>query len=429
MLDIGIHALSPFVNGVATKMIYDDRRLFKLEQMAMNVGKEGTIAKEEIAKIMSKNMFTDTTGTIWTYGEMRQLIQRKNIAFNNNSNVGMLDVRSEQTVEKIYAHNDSVLKKAYNNFNPIDGDNLIMSSAKHLSGAVEEQARIVNFIVNLKKTGDPMLAAQRTKMFLFDYGNLTRFERTIMKRIIPFYTFTRKNLELQAHMVMSQPGRIEAEITGVQTLGDAISGNQLTESEKKALPDWLRNGIILLKDKRGSTLSIISNLKTPIEQPFQAFQPNNLLGSISPLIKIPFEQMSGYSLYNGKMLSDVTNATAFKNAPKPLKDFIGFTERKGTYKDGTPYLWYESVRPERMNLFLNLGVTARTLGTLKQLERADASTGEKILNFMTGIRTNTIDLEKEQAKRDKDYVDRLTKLEQSVGIVGVTNKTFIPKNN
>lgn len=426
-LDIGISALDPVVNSQSTAMIYWDRQAFNLERKAMKVGAEGIKAQDELNKILLKPLFTDSNGIKWTYGELRQVMRQKNIAFDPNHLTGQLDVTTELRREKLFDSQDSFLKKTFKEANVFSTDSRIFKTGRHVAQMVEEQARVTNFIANLKATGDPFLAAQRTKMFLFDYGNLTNFEKTFLKRIMPFYTFTRKNLELQARTLLSTPGRIEAELTAIQNLGEVISGGELTKEQKEALPDWMQSGMAILRKKRGSTLDIYSTLKTPIEQPFQQFQPNNFLGSISPLIRVPVEQISGYSLYNGKMLSDVTNAAAFKHAPQALKNFIGYTELTGHYKDGTPFKWYESLRPERMNLILNLPPTTRVFSSLKQMDNADVSADDKVLQMLTGIRPYSVDLQKEQAKRDKEIVDKLTHLLDSANVVATFSKTYIPK--
>ena len=411
-------------------MIYTDRKVFNLERKAMKEGAEGLAAREEMNKILLAPMFTDNTGITWTYGELRQLMQRKGIAFDPNHITGQLDVTTTGRIEKLFDSQDPFIKKAWKEANLFSMDNRIFKTGRHVSQMVEEQARVTNFVANLRATGDPFLAAQRTKMFLFDYGNLTNFEKTFLKRIMPFYTFTRKNLELQVKTLLTTPGRIEAEITGIQNLGDILSGDKkLTEEERAALPEWARYGINVLRDRRNSTVSMYTTLKTPIEQIFAQFQPNTLLGSISPLVRVPLEQLSGYSLYNGKMLSDVTNAAAFKRAPESVKRFIGYTEIKGTYKDGTPFVWYESLRPERMNLLLNLPPTTRVFSSLKQMDAVDVSEQDKILQQLTGIKPFTFDLAKEQAKRDKELAAKLTKLLDNANVVATFSKTYIPKES
>jgi hypothetical protein len=426
-LDIGIAAFNPAVNAQASAMIKIDLNLRKLERLSMKAGKEADAAREEMAEILSKKVFTDITGVEWTYGELRMHMQRNNIAFNPGHNVGSLDTTTQGRVEQLYDSTDSVLVKAAKNANVFSVTSLPYKTGREFAQIVEAQARVLNFMNNLKNTGDPLLAAQRTKMFLFDYGNLTRVEKTILKRLMPFYTFSRKNIELQARALLTTPGRITSELTALRNLGMVLSGDEITEEEKKMLPQWALNGIGILAERRGSTIEALTTLRSPIEQPFQQLQPGNLLGSISPLIKLPLEQITGYSLYNGKMLSDVTNAAVFKEAPNAVKEFIGFTEIRGTYPDGKPYLWYESLRPERMNILLSLPPTTRVFSAIKQLDNADVSTKGKILQQLTGIRVNSFDLEKEQIKRQRETVEQLTNLLDNAGVVATFSKTYLPK--
>ena len=48
-------------------------------------------------------------------------------------------------------------------------------------------------------------AAIHVKKHLFDYDNLSKFEKEFMRRGIPFYTWTRKNLALQLQTLSTKP--------------------------------------------------------------------------------------------------------------------------------------------------------------------------------------------------------------------------------
>ena len=76
---------------------------------------------------------------------------------------------------------------------------------KHLARIVENQARASNFLANFKKSGVWSDAAAHSNKFLFDYGDLTQFQRQIMRTIFPFFTWSIKNIHLQLDMMQKSP--------------------------------------------------------------------------------------------------------------------------------------------------------------------------------------------------------------------------------
>jgi hypothetical protein len=424
MMDLGVHALNPRLHALAGDMVYKDYQLARLTRASMKGGEAGAKASEDLAKLLDTHYFTDATGHAWTFGELRQTAKDHNIAFTRSASVTSSDFAlGPESLSKAIFETESKVQKA---------KNAVTTAAKfgqeHVGAGIENQARLLNFIANLRNTGDVTLAAKRTKQFLFDYNNLTNFERKVLRRIIPFYTFTRKNLELQVRALMTTPGRTAAQLTALGNLGTVLSGGQtLTDEEKAALPDWMKSGIGILTKKKGETVTMLSTLGTPIEAPFQALQFNTLLGSISPIVRLPVEQMSGYSFYQGKPLSEVTNAAAFKNAPKLLQDLIGFTALNGKRSDGTPFTWYTSLNPGMMNLVLNLPPTTRVFSALKQMNAVDVADQYKIMQQLIGIRPYTFDLVQEQQKRQKALADQLQTILTNAGVTAQFQTTYIPK--
>lgn len=439
-LDLGYHVFNPATHTAAIDLLNKDRVAGDLSRQMLGSGAKAIEAQTKYAELMGRKVFTDATGQEYTFGELRSAMKQHDVAFRTDIS-GQADIYNDR--ERMFtnlAQNDSKLfgkevgvktkaaAKALNPFTLEPGNFAPVKYGRVVGNAIESQARIVNFLSNLRATGDVLHAAQRTKMFLFDYQNLSNFERSFMRRVLPFYTFTRKNLELQVNTLLSTPGRIESQLTALNTLGETLSGGQqLTPAEQAALPDWIKSGIGVLANRRGSTVNILTGFGTPIEQPFQALQSNQLMGAISPLIRLPVEQASGYSFFQGKMLSDVTNAAAFKDAPAPVRDFIGFTKINGRRSDGTPFTWYESLHPENMNLVLNMPFGGRVLSALKQMQTQDVSTQYKTLQQVVGVRPYSFDVVQEQAKRDRELQDKLSTLLTKAGITAQFTKTYVPK--
>tara|TARA_R110002110_G_scaffold10631_4_gene52517 strand:+ start:808 stop:11907 length:11100 start_codon:yes stop_codon:yes gene_type:complete len=89
---------------------------------------------------------------------------------------------------------------------------------KHLARVVENQARAHNFIANFRKSNSWSDAAAHSNKFLFDYGDLTQFQRQVMRTIFPFFTWSIKNAHLQMDMMQKSP-RFFAQFHRIMTDG------------------------------------------------------------------------------------------------------------------------------------------------------------------------------------------------------------------
>jgi hypothetical protein len=74
-----------------------------------------------------------------------------------------------------------------------------------LARFTENQGRLVNFIGNMRKNGSVEEAAAHVQKFLFDYGDLNQFQRTLMRMLVPFWAWTSKNVGLQLEMMRRSP--------------------------------------------------------------------------------------------------------------------------------------------------------------------------------------------------------------------------------
>ena len=91
-----------------------------------------------------------------------------------------------------------------------------------------------------------------------------------MRRIVPFYSFTRKNIELQLKTLGTNPQRINQVMklfsnNPLELVGVA-SGTPLTSEEQKALPQFIKESLgIQLKDTPEGLKTFVSSFGTPIE--------------------------------------------------------------------------------------------------------------------------------------------------------------------
>mgnify|MGYP003113513518 CR=1 FL=1 len=74
-----------------------------------------------------------------------------------------------------------------------------------ISRRTENQARMVNYIGNLKQGKTPDEAADLVNKFLFDYNDLTRVQKVWLRSLIPFFTWNQKNMLLHAELMETNP--------------------------------------------------------------------------------------------------------------------------------------------------------------------------------------------------------------------------------
>ena len=113
-----------------------------------------------------------------------------------------------ETVRKITGgkHEGSLIKRGA--YNLLGSSGAVATKGRNLNQSVETNARMAHFMMGLDRYGNVDEAAERTKAILFDYRDLTAFEKSRLKAIIPFYTFMRKNLPLQLQTLAENPLRI-----------------------------------------------------------------------------------------------------------------------------------------------------------------------------------------------------------------------------
>lgn len=87
-------------------------------------------------------------------------------------------------------------------------------------------------------------AGVQVRKWNIDYGDLTEFEQKVMKRVMPFYTFMRKNAPIQFEALFLRPGR-QAVLPKAQTALEQILGVREdaddTYNVYRAVPKWVRD--------------------------------------------------------------------------------------------------------------------------------------------------------------------------------------------
>lgn len=213
-------------------------------------------------------------------------------------------------------------------------------------GFVENTARVASALNDLDKGLDLASAAKRVNFYFLDYGDLTPVEEKLRK-LIPFYSWLKKNLAVQMHEFVTNPGKYTAWTTKPLRALDT-----LPEDQAQYLPDWMREDLYInplgAKGAFGSPLMLNPNLPfqdlgrlgVDLAHPLSKGGPigaaaGTIMEGLSPFLKVPFEVMLNRSGFTGQPLqySDYDYRPApplirltVGNLPPRVKDALGVKE-------------------------------------------------------------------------------------------------------
>ncbi len=185
---------------------------------------------------------------------------------------------------------------------------------RDVGAAVENNARIAHYL-SKKADGLTNLEAMRSvNKYLFDYSDLTQFEKKIMRPTFLFYTWMRKNVPLQIGVALKNPRVIE-------------TYNKLAGITEEDVPDYLKAastfpipGTNILLGDPGSPFADLR--MTNIDD---AMDPTILgrLGRVlskgasrlNPILRVGFEIASGREAFSQKVITDNFGEYVLNNLP------------------------------------------------------------------------------------------------------------------
>jgi len=211
-------------------------------------------------------------------------------------------------------------------WNPLK-QNFGLFKANRAAGSVlENNARLAHFISKLKGGATLDDAAISVKKFLFDYGDLTSTEKNLFKRVVPFYTWTRKNIPLQLGQLVKQPAKFAA----IPKVTNMIENN-VEKPNEKYLGDYIKDnvGIRVGNDKEGNTMYFLLGSWLPAAQAidFLSQPTENLVTSVSPFLKTPIELWANQSTFFEDTFGQPSKIERY---PEENQSYLGLTMRKKT---------------------------------------------------------------------------------------------------
>ena len=260
------------------------------------------------------------------------------------------------------------------------------------------------------------IASMRVKEALFDYSDISRFERNVMKRAMPFYTWTRKNIPAQLKVLVQNPQRAEKIELARQQFEHETGGYDM--SEYGAF--WGDRVPVFLGDEKNGVVKAFTLLNTmPMADLQRILKPQHLIAEmVSPLPKSLFEQIFNYDSFRSR--AGITKP--IKEEWQKSKDFLGVPL--------PPRLWHLAqliVPLTELNRLNPGGVFGRKtmdpqtrqteitrafggFGAAREANPADIPEAARWFRFLTGGRIYDIDLRQQRYYMKKNTEKDLSML-------------------
>jgi hypothetical protein len=243
-----------------------------------------------------------------------------------------------------------------------------------LGNATENLGRLATFIGLLRQGKSFEEAGALVKAMHVDYSNLTRFERDIVRRVIPFYSWSRHMVPYVLRQFVEKPAGLYAQTARVARLGQQDAG---------FLPPQLSGSLAIpIGQEEGGTQRYLSQFDTPAEALNKLVNPTSLgdtvrsvLAQTDPTVKLAIETGTGINLFRGRNVADLESPTG-----RIAANLTGADEP----------LW----KTPGLDTALSNSPLSRYIGTLSQAGDNRKGWGTKAINSLTGLRLTDVDIPK-----------------------------------
>lgn len=250
-------------------------------------------------------------------------------------------------------------------------------------GVLEDNAKIAHFLSKKAEGYGTKQAAESVKKYLFDYGDLTSTEQNLLKRVMPFYTWTSKNIPLQVQQFIENPGKFSDVAIAKKDLEEGVA-----QPNEQYLSDYVKNnGPIRWKtEPDGTTKYFLAGAWLPAAAALQ-FLSNpvqNTLGMFTPVAKLPLETAFNKSSFFQNTLGEYDSLKKF---PGQKSSYLGM-----------------DLDPRTANLLRSI----RPLNELDKLNPGEVFGGKNKPSFLKGYVDNASNQRGGRYTPEMSQMDRVT---------------------
>lgn len=193
-------------------------------------------------------------------------------------------------------------------------NNKMIEVSGQAADITENYVRMAAYIKGIRNYGledNGQAASYFVKALQFDYADLSDFERNVLKNIIPFYTWTRRNVPLQFSSLINEPSKFN-KIAFAQTELQNSFGAEGDQAEMADIvPQWMRDKMGFVTNINVGGNPLVAGFELPAMDlnryiPF-GFRPTfafdavkqNITSSLNPVVKTGIESVTGVNTFTG----------------------------------------------------------------------------------------------------------------------------------
>lgn len=245
---------------------------------------------------------------------------------------------------------------------------------------VEMSDKLAHFINKQEKGMSAFEAGQSVKKYLFDYDDLTQIERSVFKRIAPFYTWSRKNIPLQLEAMAATPvkfANLEKAKKNIEVYAGADPLNEMHD-------EWLQKASpVYIGSKNGKHRYLkLEGFNPAVDLLKLSPSVKDLLAQISPVIKTPLEYGLNQQFYFGTAKKPAM-ITRYPEQPA-LQPWKGIPEKE----------YFGSMIPGRLEYLARLFPPLTEMEKILGRKYSNMDWKEKLLNFIVGAKAVEVDEKK-----------------------------------
>lgn len=247
-----------------------------------------------------------------------------------------------------------------------------------LNSIVEYHNRMPMYVYLREKGFSPEAAAQEVKKLQFDYSELAPTEREFFKRIIPFYTFTRKASELFARQLAAQPGGALSKtitLSNRASENDAFTPQYISEKHSIRLDKLNPFGADLFRPEDKTQRTYLTGFGLPHEDTLALVgsPAAGIVGRTSPLLQYGIETALGRDTFRNQPLEEIRSS----GVNRIIKNITGAEDAV-------------DIVPQRVEHALRRSPFSRMITSVRQITDPDKALTTKALGQLTGLKISEV---------------------------------------